>query len=226
MFPGNMIKSIRITSLILFLMTLLWVVLMGISTSAIEPDWNPEDYVRWTSQPGISYLLNYINVSLLTIGVVFLFTLLYRYLKQGSEGLALAGLIFVPVYGVMNLICYSLQISLVPSMAQGALGHPESIPGVSQWIQANPSSVAGFINGLAYAVLGIPSIIYGYLLLVDNRKFSGLTLLLNGCLCVIGIIGMIFENRILSMGVMAGGILFLLSLGFIWFEFRIQGSLS
>ncbi|MEN8201431.1 MAG: hypothetical protein ABFS28_02470 [Bacteroidota bacterium] len=215
-----MIKPIRITGLILFLLTLLWVVLMGLSTIAIEPGWGPVDYVKWVSEPSLSYRLNYINVSVLTLGVVLFFTLLYSYLKQRSEGAALAGLIFVPIYGVMNLICYSLQISLVPFLAQAAMGHPESMHGVSQWIQANPASAAGFINGLAYAVLGIPSIIFGYLLMAESGKFSGLTLMLNGIFCVIGIIGMMLDIRILSMGVMVGGFLFLVSLGCIWFELR------
>lgn len=213
-----MTKQVRVTALILFCMTLLWVVLMALSTAAIEPDWSPFDFVEWAAESNLSYRLNYINVSLLTLGVVYFFTLLYRYLKQRSEGAALAGLIFVPMYGLMNLLCYSLQIIHVPSMAQSALDHPESMYAVSQWIQANPVSVLGFINGLAYAVLGIPSIIYGYLLIQDSRIISGYTLLSNGIFCIIGIIGIVLNSNILSFGVMAGGFLFLVSLLSIWLE--------
>jgi len=215
-----MLKQLRITGLILFLMTILWVILMGISTADIEPVWSPGDYVEWASQPSFSYRLNYINVSLLTLGVVIFFALLYKVLNQKSKGIALAGLVFVPIYGMMNLICYSLQISFVPSMAQSALGHPESIQSAAQWIQANPDSIAGFVNGLAYALLAVPSLIFGYLLILDARRLSGLTLMLSGFLCLLGITGMILNSRILSMGIMAGGFIFLISLGCIVVEFR------
>lgn len=215
-----MIRKIRITGLILFILTLLWVILMIFSTSAIEPGWSPVDYVEWASQPSLSYRLNYINVSVLTLGVVYLFVLLHKLLKKRHQIAALFGLIFIPIYGVMNLIAYSLQITFVPSMAQTALTQPDSIPRVAQWIQANPNSVVGFINGLAYAVLAIPSIIYGYLLVLDRRKYSGVTLIISGLLSIIGILGIILDSKVLSMGIMAGGFLFLLSLGFICFEFR------
>jgi hypothetical protein len=191
---------------------------MVFSTAAIEPGWSPEDYVAWTAEPDLFYKLNYINVSVLTLGVVFFFTLLFRFLKQKTEGVALAGFVFVPIYGVLNLLCYSLQISQVPSMALSALDHPESIPYVAQWIQANPASVIGFINGMAYAVLGIPSILYGYLLFTDSIKFAGLTLLLNGVFCVLGMMGMMLDSKILAMGIMVGGFLFLVSLGCFLFE--------
>jgi hypothetical protein len=213
-----MIKTIRTTALILFFMTLLWVVLMVLSTMDLEPGWAEADYVEWISEPSLSFRINYLNVSFLTLGVCFIFVLLFRYLKLKSRSLALAGLIFVPIYGIMNLVCYASQISLVPSMAMSALGNPDSVSEVSRWIQANPDSIAGFVNGLAYAVLAIPSIIYGYLLKLDNRKISGLTFILNGIFCLLGIIGMIFGSKILSMGIMIGGFIFLVSLGCIWFE--------
>jgi hypothetical protein len=196
---------------------------MVLSTADIEPGWAEADYVKWASEPGLSFRLNYINVSFLTMGVVYLFVLLFRYLKQDARNVALAGFIFVPMYGILNLFCYSVQINLVPSMAQAVLAQPafeqgESIQRVAQWIQANPASVVGKLNGLAYALLGIPSILFGYLLMRKAIRYSGLTLLLNGILCLIGIAGMMLDIRILSMGTLAGGFLFLISLGSIWFE--------
>jgi hypothetical protein len=213
-------------------MTLLWVVLMILSTAAIEPGWVGADYVKWASEASVSYKINYFNVSILTAGVVYFFFLLFRYLKLKSPSLALTGLVFVPIYGLLNLFSYSVQITLVPAMAQSAVAQSavaqsamefgDSIQRVAQWIQANPASIVAKLNGLAYALLGIPSILYGYLLILDSRRFSGLTLILNGILCVIGITGMMLDIRILSMGTLAGGFLFLISLGAFWFEFRVR----
>lgn len=213
-------KQIRVTALILFFLTLLWVILMALSTAAIEQAWTPSDYVEWISEPSLSFRINYLNVSFLTLGVVFFFVLLFKYLKLKSRSLALAGFVFVPIYGVLNLFCYSVQINLVPAMAQTALAQGESILRVAQWIQASPVSIVGKLNGLAYALLGIPSFLYGYLLIMDTRRVSGLTLLLSGILCLLGMAGMLFESKVLSMGTMAGGFLFLISLGAFWFDFR------
>ena len=114
-------KAIRITALILLLQTIVWVVFMAISTAAIEPAWEALDYVRWASNRGVAYVVNYVNVSLLTLVAVLLFYFLYRYLKGQSRQIALAGMILVPVYGLMNLFCYSIQIAVVPAMASQSI---------------------------------------------------------------------------------------------------------
>lgn len=212
--------QLRITGLILFILTLLWVVLMGISTAPIEPDWSAASYLDWASKPSLSYLLNYINVTLLTAGVVLLFVQLYLFLQERNRQTVLAALLFVPIYGMLNLICYSIQISVVPAMAENALHHQESFELVAQLIQANPESLVGFLNGLAYAILGIPSIIYGYLLIKESKVITGYALLLSGILSLLGFAGMLMDSRILSMGIMIGGFLFLISLGGVLLEFR------
>jgi hypothetical protein len=68
-----------------------------------------------------------------------------------------------------------------------------------------------FFNGLAYAVLGIPSILFGLLLWKHPGalRWGGLLLALNGAACILGLIGFLTGNALLTQGVMIGGFLFL-----------------
>ncbi|MCL2578088.1 MAG: hypothetical protein FWE27_08580 [Defluviitaleaceae bacterium] len=188
--------------------------------SQIQSAWTDIDYLEWVSQPDIFYLINYINVTVLTVVVIVLFTVLFNYLSERNKTLAILGIVFIPIYGVLNLTCYSIQISVVPLMAAKSLNTSNDALFVVELIQAINHSSIGFINGLAYAVLGITSIIYGYMLMKRAKKVSGSLLLLNGVLCIIGFVGYILQNKVLSTGVLLGGIVFLLSLIFIVIDFN------
>ncbi len=71
---------------------------------------------------------------------------------------------------------------------------------------------------LAYTILGIPSIIFG-LLLIKEKKYSGFFLFLNGVLCILGIVGHMINNRLLELGIVAGGIIYF-SVVFMAIEFK------
>ena len=219
----NQERTVKTLALVLLILTILWVVLTGISMSRVKSSWTPHDFMKWISDPDIIFVLNYINATLLTVVAVLLFSSLFVYLKTEGETAALAGLVFVPIYGLMNLFCYSIQISVVPSIVRTVLDH--SGPGYMafQFIQASPDSLTGFINGLAYGILGIPSIIYGRLLFRKSKKYSGTFLAMNGIFCLLGIIGYLTGNPIMSKGTLIGGILFLISLAFMVVEFRKRG---
>lgn len=211
-----------ITSLILLVLTIVWIVFTGISMSQVKASWSDYDYLKWVSNPDIFYTVNYINATILTFVVVILFTVLFKYLYEKSKLLALMGLIFIPIYGVLNLVCYSIQITIIPTIAKNVIRSSGDLQFALQLVQSRSETIIGFINGLAYAILGIPSIIYGYLLSKDKKKLSGLFLLLNGVLCVVGIIGYMMKDPILSTGIMLGGIVFLMSLAFMVIEFRYK----
>jgi len=212
-------KNLRITAFVALLLTVTWIIFTGISMSQIQPSWSDIDYLEWVSQPDIFYLINYINVTILTVVVIALFTVMFSYVFEKNRTLALLGIIFIPVYGVLNLICYSIQISVVPLIAANALNTSDSILFATELIQSISHSAIGFVNGLAYAILGIPSIIYGYMLFKNMKKTSGSLLLINGVLCIIGFVGYMLQNTILSMGVLLGGIVFLFSLIFMVVDF-------
>lgn len=213
-------RRLKITAIILVILTILWVVLTAISLSGIDRTWSNSEYVIWVAYPDIWFTANYVNVTILTILVVAFFAFMYHYLKKDHKCRALAGLIFVAIYGIINVICYSIQISVVPTIARSAIENPDDMLLASELIQANSHSLIGFLNGVAYAILGIPSIIYGLMLLRKSKKLSGFFLLLNGISCIIGLAGYILNNAVIALGIMIGGILFLLSLIFMSIEFK------
>ena len=188
--------------------------------SQVESSWIYIDYVNWAANPDIFFTGNYINATLLTITAIALYAFLYGFLKNKYENYAMLGLVFIPIYGALNIISYSVQISVVPLIASSSLDSPDKIYFASQFIQANSKSIIGFMNGMAYAILGIPSIIYGFLMFKESKKLSGVFISLNGVFCIIGIIGYTFNNSILAMGIMIGGIIFLGGLVAMAFEFR------
>jgi len=201
-------------------MTTIWVVLTAISMSGTDPLWGDEDYLKWVADPDIFFTLNYLNVTFLTLVVLLLYLYLFNYLKALNRRLALAVLLLVPVYGAINIFSYSIQIFLVPGLARSALEHQGDISHVSALVQANSNSLVGLLNGIAYAILGIPSIVYGFMLYRSFRKYSGMFLLLSGVFSLLGLVGYLTDQALLSMGIMIGGILFLISLFLMIIEFK------
>jgi hypothetical protein len=216
----NQQQKIKIASFILLIQTIIWVIFTGISMSQVNSSWVDSDFIKWAANPDIFFVGNYINATLLTITAIILFSFLFVFLKTKYEIMAIIGFVFLPIYGILNLLCYSIQITIVPAIAANSINNLAAINIVSQLIQADSKSLIGFLNGLAYALLGIPSIIYGLLLIKELKKYSGIILLLNGISCIIGIIGYLLGSSILSKGMMIGGILFLFSLLFMIIEFK------
>ena len=212
-------NKIKVTSIILLIQTLLWLVFTGFSMSQVESTWTCTDYVYWASNPDVFFIGNYINATLLTITAIVLYTFLYDFLKNKYGSYALSGFVFIPIYGVINIIGYSIQISVVPLIASNSLDSPDKIYFASQFIQANNQSIIGFLNGMSYAILGIPSIIFGFLMFKELKKISGVLISLNGVFCIFGIIGYIIKSSILAMGIMIGGIVFMGGLVAMAFEF-------
>jgi hypothetical protein len=71
-----------------------------------------------------------------------------------------------------------------------------------------------FFNGLAYAILGIPSIILGITLVKHPRPhvWGGSLLALSGLASILGMVGSLAGNALLRSGVVLGGVLFILVL--------------
>jgi uncharacterized membrane protein len=62
--------------------------------------------------------------------------------------------------------------------------------------------------------LGIPSIIFGWLLFQHNQRLrlAGLLLMLSGIASILGVFGILAGSELLSNGSVIGGILFLVAL--------------
>ncbi|MFC2138418.1 hypothetical protein ACFLTE_09610 [Bacteroidota bacterium] len=211
-------RSISITSILVALLTINWIILLIILMKNSEPFFHSiEDALNFVKKPDIIFNLTYINVVLLTIADIILFALLYLFLKQKFPGLAMLGIIFIPIYGAYNLFCYISQISIVQQI-QTIYNEPkyEEILNLvlGQLIQMWDKSTIAFINNYAYAILGISSIFFGIALIKINKmgKVAGGFLILSAIASILCIIGIISGNRILMNGSLIGGILFLCSL--------------
>jgi hypothetical protein len=210
-------KSIGVLALVLFVLTLVWLMFMltGVANYGIEE--NFDELVSMLSEEDALFYVAYANAALITVIVTLLFASLFVYCKAKSSVWAVIALIFVPVYSFLNLITYLSQITLVPYLLN--LSHEQNVKNASEvllrlTVQQWPQSFVWFMNNLAYAVLGIPSIAFGFILMHDRTilKIAGVLLSLNGIACIIGVVGVLMHNGVVSMGSALGGAIFLVAL--------------
>jgi hypothetical protein len=223
-------RQISITSLILALLTGIWIICMvllvqrhGTVIATFE-----EAY-EFVKDPGALFYLTYWNVVVLTILDVVLFGMLYLYFKSEYPVLSLCGLLFVPVYAAYNGFVYVSQVSVVQqiiSVYDGVVGDEIMNVFLGQFLQLWEHSTAAFLNNYAYAILGIPSFLFGIALFRIKpgsdrpggaghtawSKITGISLMLSALACLLGMIGILTKNQVLASGSAVGGGLFFLSL--------------
>jgi hypothetical protein len=192
-----------------------------------------EEALEYVSSPGILFYITYLNVVILTGMVLMLFGLLYLFFRDTYPAASLSGMLFVPVYAAYNLLVYVSQVSMVPKLIENSGPGAESEVMeffLGHMIQMYEGSAIGMLNHFAYAVLGVPSILYGRMVYRLNPagKISGAALILSGTVCMIGFAGILAGNEVLSFGSALGGMLFWLALLAMAFSFygilKQQGS--
>jgi hypothetical protein len=210
-------KSIGVLALVLFVLTLLWLVFMltGVANYGIHE--NFDELLSLLSKGDALFYVAYVNAALITAIVTLLFASLFVYCKAKSPVWAVIALIFVPVYSFLNLISYLSQVTLVPYLMN--LSNNQNFTNASEvllrlTVQQWPQSFIWFMNNLAYAVLGIPSVVFGIILIHDKTllKIAGVLLSLNGIACIIGVAGVLMHNDVLSVGSALGGAIYLVAL--------------
>lgn len=162
----------------------------------------------------------YLNAAFLTtLPVTALMAALYGYCKPHVPRWAgLAAIVFVPVYCVLNLLVYLSQITVVPmlvEMSQHAASRGATDVLLMLTLQELPGSAASFFNLLAYAILGIPSLVFGAALARRPGRWlraAGILLCLSAIGSVLGLVGACAHIEPLRAGVIAGGGLFLFAL--------------
>jgi hypothetical protein len=168
----------------------------------------------------------YINAALITLFDVAMFTAFYFYCREDEPFWSLISLVFIPIYGLGNLISYLSQVLVVPGLldlAQVAATRPTAEVLLGLTLHTWPGSAIGWLNGLSYAILGIPSIILGVIM---YRKAKGLQvgsvlLIASGVMCMVGFVTAAFHIPVLENGVMYGGFVFMVSLvALAWFFMR------
>lgn len=211
-------KTISILSFLVALFTILWLVTLVLTMQEKGSFISTfDEALIFVNKPSLLFYILYSNVVILTILNSILFALIYQFIKQRHAQLAITGIIFIPVYACYNLFVYCSQISIVQQIQQLYLTteYEQILPVfLGQLIQIWDKSAMAFINNFAYAILGIPSILFGIAFYKSSKigKLTGILLISNAIACIIGIIGIISGNILLSNGSIIGGVLFLFAL--------------
>ena len=200
-----------------FLLTTNWVVLLIADMAGAGPLDTFEQILAHVSRLSWLYYIGYVNAGLVTLAAAALLAGLYVRLRHREPLWASIALVFVPVYAGLNLVVYMLQVTVVPGLLR--LRVDGEFGAMAVWalrliIHIAPGSVAEFANVLAYAVLGIPSVMFGALLWGRSRIWNGVAALLifSAVADVVALLGLIADNQPLKMGVLVGGGLFWVAL--------------
>lgn len=210
-------KLLGVLSLISLVVTILWLVFRIMRLAAAGPLDTFEQVLAYANKMDVMVYLTYANAALITVSVVMLFAALYLYYKPVAPEWSAIGVVFVPIYGAMNLMVYLSQVTVVPRLLQlQVLPEYQTLSQflLRQAIQEWPDSAVFIVNNLAYAVLGVPSIIFGVLMLksVPALRLGGILLGISGIASIAGFIGIAAQSVWLSQGSFIGGVLFLLAL--------------
>jgi hypothetical protein len=206
-----------ITSSITAFVTFLWMALMIKGAGRQEPVHTVDDAVAHASRGGWEYYLGYINAALITVSATILLSGLY-YLFAGRVWTWVAGA-FIPVYCTLNLVSYLSQVTVIPRLlAMKEAGKDSNTVDllIGQMVHVWPGSAVHVLNALAYAVFGIPSIVFGWYMMDAGAPAAitaaGVLLVLNAVVCIVGFAGVIMRNAMLGLGSVAGGVLFAFAL--------------
>jgi hypothetical protein len=212
-------RQISTISIILVLLTGIWILSMALlmqqQGDVIATFEDAYDFVR---EPGGLFYLTYLNVVVLTIFDVVLYGLLYLRFKTDYPALSLTAVLFVPVYAAYNLFVYISQVSVVQKIIKiydGVASEEVLNMLLGQFLQMWEHSTLAFVNNYAYAILGIPSVLFAiaiYRLGTVPGRITGMLLMANALACLLGIVGIILGNHILAYGSVMGGGLFFFSL--------------
>lgn len=210
-------KLLGAISLVSLALTALWLVLLVAGTISSGPMETFGQALANVNKLDWMFYLTYINAALITVSATMLFAGLYLYCKRTAPQWSMMGLVFVPIYSALNLFVYLSQITVVPSLLsfqRTAEYEAVSTLLLRLMVQQWPGSAVSTFNNLAYAILGVPSIIFGTILFKRSKsmRLPGVLLALNGVACIVGFVGVVLENNLMGLGSAAGGALYLLAL--------------
>lgn len=206
-------KTLGYISLITTVLVTLWIAVLIVDKATAGPMETFEQTLAVVSQQRWTFTFNYANAVLFTIAATILMTGLYLYCKDAAPSWCFIGLVFIPVYSVLNLSMYLSQVTIVPSLL--ALYQTLEYESTAELllrltIHEWSGSAVSILNALAYAVLGIPSVIYGVILLKRGilMRVSAVLLILSAVADVVGLLGVIVGSPLLSIGTLLGGVIF------------------
>ena len=210
-------RTMGLLTLAVALTTALWAGLMVATQMTAEPVTTLEAKITSLGTLNFWFYLNYVNAALITLLTVATLVGFYLYCRDGDVLWSTIGLAFVPIYGMGNLVAYLSQVFVVPGLlelyhAPGTTTIAQTLLGLT--IQDWPGSAIAALNGLSYAVLGIPSIIFAALMFYKSRglRAGSALLALSGALSIVALTGVALRNPTLSALTLVSGFAYLLAL--------------
>ena len=207
-------RALGILTLIVAFTTFLWVIFMIIWEAVTPPVNTLANQVAVIQAHFALFILNYANAGLITLLTVALNAGLFDFCRDENSLWAWIAFSFVPIYGLANLVVYLSQIFVVPGLIT-LYQNPETA-GVAEillrlTIHTRAGSAVGFVNVLAYAILGIPSTILGILMV---RKAQGLRigsglLAVSGVLSMVALVGVAVKSTVLASTTLLSGAIYL-----------------
>ncbi len=212
-------RATGILTLATMITTAIWAAIMVIDGATAEPIATLAEKIDSLGKPGFLFYFNYVNATLITILCTMLFTAFYLYCREDERFWSTIAAVFIPIYGLGNLVAYLSQVFVVPRLlALHRVAETASTAEVLLGLTLHtwPGSAVEALNGLSYAVLGIPSIILGVIM---YRKAKGLRvgsvlLALSGVLSMIALVGVGLGSAVLASASPLGGFIFLVTLMF------------
>lgn len=210
-------ELLGILSLICLVVSSLWLVFLISDIRMHGAVTTFEQALTYISRRGRLFFLSYLNAALITVVTTMLFAGLYVYFRTAMPEWAFIAVVFVPAYSVLNLACYLSQITIIPRLLafrDTAENRAQADLLIGQMTQAWPGSAVAVLNGLAYAILGIPSIIFGLSMLDEGSPMpvAGVLLALSGVASTIGFAGLILHSMRIGLGLAVGGALYTVAL--------------
>jgi hypothetical protein len=197
--------------------TAIWVVLTIATEMTAVPAATLEEKIESLGKLDFLFYFNYTNAAMITLLSVAMFTGFYLYCRDEAEYWSTMAVVFVPIYGMGNLVTYLSQVFVVPylldlyRLPETALT-AEVLLGlmIHNWY----GTAMEPLNGMSYAILGIPSIIFAVIMFrkAKGLRVGGVLLALSGVLSMIAVIGVALQNLLLGMMSLAGGFVYMVSL--------------
>ncbi len=220
-------RQIGILTLTVAVLTVIWVALFVYERLGAQAVYTLADRVAAIERNVGLHVLIYTNSGLLTLTGVAMLAGLYLYCREENPLWGVVALVLIPIYGLANLVVYLSQVFVVPGLLE--LYHQPETAAVAEillglTIHDWPGSVAGFVNALAYAVLGIASIILGLMMYrkSSSLRAGGVMLAISGILSIIALVGVGIHNALLAFMSPVGGFVYLIALSLLGVKFIRQ----
>ncbi len=224
------VRYIGYSSAAFIVTIMLWIII-----SLLIPDGGgrietAEDFFNSRTVNFDQQLYRFVFLFMISCITVSIYTSLYQFCRRKSPELSMLGMIFIPAYLVLSISMYAFSLAVIPildSLHSSPSTKDLSLVLVSHFITGS-GSTAMSMNSLPYTLIGIPSLIFGYVMFKMDKavKAAGGLIFISGIGYISGIFSVFGSSNILSMVAAGGGISFIISLIIMSYLFFKPGGYS